>query len=59
MMMAVWSILGLGDIKAMNATRVVLVAAANTVAVLCFAAFGSVVWPETLLMMWRRQPGAI
>jgi uncharacterized protein len=57
MMMAVWSILGLGDIKAMNATKVVLVAAANTVAVLCFAAFGSVVWPETLLMMVAAAAG--
>jgi uncharacterized membrane protein YfcA len=41
----------------MNATKVVLVAAANTVAVLCFAAFGSVVWPETLLMMVAAAAG--
>ena len=57
MMMAVWSVLGLSDIQAMNATKVVLVAAANTVAVLCFAAFGSVVWPETLVMMVAAAAG--
>jgi hypothetical protein len=57
MMMAVWSVLGLRDIKAMNAIKVVLVAAANTVAVLCFAAFGSVVWRETLVMMMAAAAG--
>jgi hypothetical protein len=51
MMMAVWSVLGLNDIKAMNATKVVLVAGANSIAVVCFAAFGSVAWRETLVMM--------
>jgi uncharacterized protein len=57
MMMAVWSVLGLSDIQAMNATKVVLVAAANTVAVLCFAAFGSVVWGATLVMMVAAAAG--
>src|SRR5712675_778338 len=33
MMMAVWSVLGFSDIRAMNAIKVVLVVAANTVAV--------------------------
>lgn len=51
MMMAVWSLLGLQDIKAMNAIKVVLVAAANTIAVLCFAFAGSVAWRETLVML--------
>lgn len=41
-MMAVWSLLGLRDLRRMNAVKVVLVAAANTVAVLCFAAVGRV-----------------
>jgi uncharacterized protein len=57
MMMAVWSVMGLHDIKAMNASKVVLVAAANTVAVLCFAAVGSVVWRETLVMMVAAAAG--
>ena len=57
MMMATWSVLGLRDIKAMNATKVVLVAAANTVAVLCFAAVGPVAWRETLVMMVAAAPG--
>jgi len=51
MMMAVWSLLGLEDVKAMNAVKVVLVAAANTIAVICFAFAGSVVWRETLVML--------
>ena len=57
MMMATWSVLGLRDIKAMNATKVVLVAAANTVAVLCFATVGPVAWRETLVMMVSAAPG--
>ena len=44
MMMAVWSLLGEVDIKAMSAGRTLLVSAANAVAVLCFA---------------RRRPGAL
>jgi uncharacterized protein len=51
MMMAVWSLLGLTDIRAMNAVKVVLVAAANTIAVFCFAFVGSVAWRETLIML--------
>ena len=38
MMMAVWSVLGQADVKAMSAARTLLVSAANAVAVLCFAA---------------------
>jgi len=51
MMMAVWSVLGLTDIRAMNAVKVVLVAGANTIAVLCFAFAGSVAWRETMIML--------
>ena len=51
MMMAVWSVLGGLDIKAMSAARTILVSAANAVAVLCFAAAGPVRWPETLVML--------
>jgi uncharacterized membrane protein YfcA len=51
MMMAVWSLLGNVDIKAMSAGRTVLVSAANAVAVLCFAIVGPVWWPETLVML--------
>ncbi|HYZ33975.1 MAG TPA: sulfite exporter TauE/SafE family protein [Crenalkalicoccus sp.] len=51
MMMAVWSLLGTVDIRAMSAARTVLVSAANAVAVLCFALAGPVRWPETLALM--------
>jgi uncharacterized membrane protein YfcA len=56
-MMAVWSVMGLNDIRAMNAIKVVLVAAANTVAVLCFAFAGSVAWRETLVMLLAAAVG--
>src|SRR4051794_26299503 len=51
MLMAVWSILGEADIKAMSASRTLLVSAANAVAVLCFALTGPVRWPETSVML--------
>jgi uncharacterized membrane protein YfcA len=51
MMMAIWSVLGLNDSRAMNAIKVVLVAAANTIAVLCFAVAGSIAWAATLVML--------
>jgi uncharacterized membrane protein YfcA len=51
MMMAVWSVIGLTDIRRMNAIKVVLVAAANTIAVLCFAFAGSIAWRQTLVML--------
>ncbi|MFC7473344.1 sulfite exporter TauE/SafE family protein [Dankookia sp. GCM10030260] len=51
MMMAVWSLLGQVDIRAMSAGRTLLVSAANTVAVLCFAVAGPVRWPETAVML--------
>jgi uncharacterized membrane protein YfcA len=51
MMMAVWSVLGEVDIKAMSAVRTLLVSAANAVAVLWFAVAGPVSWPETAVML--------
>jgi uncharacterized membrane protein YfcA len=51
MMLAMWSALGLQDIRAMNAIKVVLVAAANTIAVLCFAVAGHVAWRQTAIML--------
>ena len=51
MMMAVWSVLGELDIRAMSAARTLLVSVANAVAVVCFAAAGPVHWPETAVML--------
>ena len=51
MMMAVWSLLGHVDIKAMSAGRVILVSIANVAAVVCFALFGPVRWGPTLVML--------
>jgi uncharacterized membrane protein YfcA len=57
MMMAVWSVMGLTDIRRMNAIKVVLVAAANTIAVLCFAFAGSIAWRQTLVMLLAAAVG--
>jgi hypothetical protein len=51
MMMAVWSLLSNADLKAMNPAKTLLVAATNTIAVLCFVAAGAVAWPETLAVL--------
>jgi uncharacterized membrane protein YfcA len=51
MMMAVYSVFGLSDIKAMNATKTLLVGVANSVAVAIFIVAGKVDWPPTGLML--------
>jgi len=56
MMMAVWSLLSGADLKAMNPAKTLLVAAANTAAVVWFVAAGAVAWPETLAVL---VPGAL
>ena len=51
MMMAVWSLFGVGDIHAMNAAKSLLVGATNTIAVVCFVIAGGVYWPQALVML--------
>ncbi|GCB02872.1 sulfite exporter TauE/SafE family protein [Ralstonia sp. SET104] len=51
MMMAVWALFGHDNIKALNASRTLLVGATNLVAVLCFALAKMVWWPQTLVML--------
>ena len=51
MMMAVWALFGHDDIRALNASRTLLVGATNLVAVLCFALARMVWWPQTLIML--------
>lgn len=48
MMMATWSLIDDADVKALNPPRTVMVTAANTVAVLCFAFAGVVDWRSAL-----------
>ncbi len=50
MMMAAWSLLGNADLKALNPPRTLLVSAANTVAVVCFALAGAVDWVAATLV---------
>lgn len=50
MMMAAWSMVDGADVKALNPLRTVMVTAANSVAVLCFAVAGAVDWGATLLV---------
>lgn len=51
MMLAAWGLFGLRDLKAMNATRTLLVGSANAVAVACFVFAGTIWWPQALLML--------
>ncbi len=51
MMMATWSLLGRDDITTMSAARVMLVTAANAVAVMCFVAARAVWWPQALVVL--------
>ncbi|HTH76499.1 MAG TPA: sulfite exporter TauE/SafE family protein [Trinickia sp.] len=51
MMVAVWSLFGADDLRALNASRTLLVGVTNLVAVLCFVAARLVWWPQTLIML--------
>lgn len=51
MMMAVWNLFGITDIRAMNGAKTLLVGVTNAAAVLCFAATGLVWWPQAAAMM--------
>ena len=51
MMMAVWGLLGVRDIKTMQPPRTLMVTAANTMAVLIFIFAGAVQWRETSVML--------
>jgi uncharacterized membrane protein YfcA len=51
MMMAAWSLLGVTDIRAMSAARMLLVGAANSVAVVIFIISRLVWWPQMIVMM--------
>lgn len=51
MMLAMWGLLDKRELKHLNGPRVLLVSAANLVAVLAFIAADAVRWPETLTML--------
>jgi uncharacterized membrane protein YfcA len=51
MMLAVWTVFTRVELRVMTPLRVLMVAAANGVAVICFALSGSIRWPETLIVM--------
>lgn len=51
MMLAAWSLLSDADIATLTPLRTLMLAAANAVAVLLFAASGNVSWPATLIVM--------
>ncbi|OWV72898.1 hypothetical protein ATY76_08880 [Rhizobium sp. R339] len=50
MMLAAWSVLGGGEIKSLNPTRMVMVTAANAVAVVVFILAGAIVWQQCISM---------
>ena len=51
MILAVWTVFTKVDLRAMTPLRVLMVAAANGVAVICFALSGNIRWRETLVVM--------
>lgn len=51
MMMAVWHLFGVNDIKIINANKTLFVAVANTIAVILFIVAGKICWSQTLIMM--------
>lgn len=51
MMMAVWSLFGLSDIKVINANKTLFVGVANLIAVILFIIAGKVAWAETLTLL--------
>jgi len=51
MMMATWSLLGITDLRAMNAAKTLLVGACNVIAAACFILAQAVWWPQTLVML--------
>jgi uncharacterized membrane protein YfcA len=51
MMLAIWTLFGLTDIRMVNANKNMLVGSANAMAVIIFIIAGKVYWPQTLVMM--------
>jgi len=49
--LAVWSLFGLTDVKAMNPNKILLGGLTNTAAVVCFVIAGKVWWTESLVML--------
>jgi len=49
--LAVWSLFGLTDIKAVNPNKILLGGLTNTAAVACFIIAGKVVWTPSLIML--------
>jgi uncharacterized membrane protein YfcA len=50
-MLAMWSLLGLTNVKAMNPNRTLLGGAMNAAAVVCFIVAGKIWWHQTLIML--------
>jgi hypothetical protein len=51
MMMAVWALFGVSDIKVINANKTLFVGIANSIAVVLFIIAGKVAWLPTVIMM--------
>ncbi|GAB3284850.1 sulfite exporter TauE/SafE family protein [Larkinella harenae] len=57
MMMAVWSLFGLSDIKVINANKTLFVGIANAIAVLLFIAANKIYWLPTSIMLVATSAG--
>lgn len=52
MMMAVWNLFGVNDIRVINANKTLFVAVANAIAVVLFIVAGKIWWTQTLITMF-------
>jgi uncharacterized membrane protein YfcA len=50
MMLAIWSMLGEGEIATLNPIRALMTTAGNSIAILCFILAGAVQWRETAIV---------
>ncbi len=57
MMLAAWSLLISADIMRLNPTRILMAAAANGIAVVCFVFSGQIWWAQTLAMLLGSMVG--
>lgn len=51
MMLAAWTIFGARDLVAMSASRILIVGLTNAVAVIFFVIFGTIYWPQAMVML--------
>ena len=57
--LAVWSLFGLTDLKAVNPNKILLGGLTNTAAVLCFVVAGKIWWTQSMVMLVGAVAGTL